>query len=100
MRWSGGQILTGVLVSAIALALGSLVLARDGIPNLIALRQERQRLGEQAVALLQQNASLREQIKRIRTDDGFLESLARRDLGWVRPGETVYRFRRPARAER
>ena len=95
VRWDGGQVLTAVLVVAILVALGSLVLARDGVPNLLALRRERQRLGEQAVAVLQENSALRDQIERLRSDDRFLERLARRDLGLVGPGEVVYRFRRP-----
>ena len=90
--------LTIVLFVAILLALGSLVLARDGIPNLLALGRERQRLGEQAVALLQQNATLRDHIKRLRADDRFLESAARHELGFVRSDETVYRFRRSAKS--
>jgi cell division protein FtsB len=95
VRWSGGQILTLGLALAILTVLGSLVAGRDGIPSLLALKRERQRLGEQAVALLQQNTTLREQIDRLRTDDRFLEGLARRELGLVRPDELVYRFRRP-----
>jgi cell division protein FtsB len=95
VRWSGGQTLTIGLLVVIAFALGSLLLAPGGIPNLLALRTERQRLGEQAVALLQQNAALREQIQQLRTDDRFLEGIARRELGMTRPDEIVYRFRRP-----
>lgn len=94
MRWSGGQALTLVLVGAIVLVSGSLVLAPDGLPSLVALRRERQRLGEQAVALLEQNQALRDQIHRLRSDDRFLEALARRELGFVGPDEMVYRFRR------
>jgi cell division protein FtsB len=95
VRWSGGQALTIVLVLAIALVTGSLLLTPDGVPSLLALRRERQRLGEQAVALLEQNQALREQIHRLRTDDRFLETLARRELGFVGADEVVYRFRRP-----
>ena len=94
VRWSGGQTLTIGIVVIIGLILGSMLLAPGGIPNLLALRAERQRLGEQAVALLQQNAGLREQIQQLKTDDRFLEALARRELGMTRPGEVVYRFRR------
>jgi cell division protein FtsB len=95
VRWSGGQMLTLGLVVAIVVVLGSLVFAPDGIPSLVALKRERQRLGEQAVALLEQNTALREQVDRLRTDDRFLEGLARRELGFVRSDELVYRFRRP-----
>ena len=94
VRWSGGQTLTIGILVIIGLVLGSMLLAPGGITNLVALRAERQRLGEQAVALLQQNAALREQIQQIKTDDRFLEALARRELGMTRPGEVVYRFRR------
>jgi cell division protein FtsB len=87
--------LTLGLVAAIFVVLGSLVFAPDGIPSLVALKRERQRLGEQAVALLEQNTVLREQIERLRSDDRFLEGLARRELGFVRTDELVYRFRRP-----
>ena len=97
VRWSGGQVLTTVLIGAITVVFVSLLFAQDGLPALVALRQERQRLGEQAVALLQQNASLRDQIRRLRSDDAFLEQVARRELGFVRTDEVVYRFRRPAR---
>ncbi len=96
VRWSGGQVLTTVLVAAIGLVFVSLLFAQDGLPALVALRGERQRLGEQAVALLQQNAALRDQIRRLRSDDAFLEQEARRELGFVRDDEVVYRFRRPA----
>ena len=89
--------LTIVLIAGIALTLGSLLFARDGLPSLWALRRERQRLGEQAVALLQQNTTLREQIQKLETDDRFLEELARRELGFVRSDERVYRFRRRAK---
>lgn len=95
MRWSGGQALTIGLVVAIGLMAGSLLVAPDGLPSLLALRRERQRLGEEAVALLEQNQSLRDQIHRLRSDDRFLEELARRELGFVGADETVYRFRRP-----
>ncbi len=87
--------LTFGLVAAIVVVLGSLALARDGVPNLLALRRERQRLGEEAVAVLQENSTLRDQLARLRNDDRFLERLVRRELGFVGPGEVVYRFRRP-----
>ena len=68
-----------MLVLAIVFMLASLLVVPDGVGSLLALRRERQRLGEEAVALLEQNDALREQIHRLRTDDRFLEELARRD---------------------
>jgi hypothetical protein len=45
-------------------------------PDLLALRAERQRLGEQAGRVTSANAALREQIQQLKTDDRFLEALA------------------------
>ena len=90
--------MTVLLVVAIAAVAYSAVFGRDGMRHLAALHAERQSLGREAVALLEQNAALREEIKRLEHDDRFLESYARRELDLVRPGEIVYRFHRPARA--
>jgi cell division protein FtsB len=95
--WNGGRVLTIGLLCAIIGVASSVVLGHDGLRNLIALRAERQRLGEQAVALMEQNTSLRDQVKRLRSDDRFLESIARRELGLVRSDEIVYRFHRKAK---
>jgi cell division protein FtsB len=89
-------VLTLVVAAIVGVTL-SVLFGHDGIARLLELRAEQQRLGEEAVALLQANASLRDQVKRLESDDRYLETLARRDLGLVRPNETVYRFRRKAR---
>ena len=95
VRWGGGHMLTIAIVAAIVAVTVSVLVGRDGVTHLLELRTERQRLGEQAVALLEANAALRDQIKRLKTDDHHLEALARHELGLVRPNEVVYRFRRP-----
>jgi cell division protein FtsB len=97
VRWSGGHAVTILLLLAIAAVAYSAVLGQGGLAHLRALRAERQRLGQEAVALIQQNDTLRDEIKRLTTDDRFLESYARRELDLVRPGEIVFRFHRPAR---
>ena len=43
---------------------------------------------------MERNARLRDEVRRLRADDLYLEGLARRQLGLVRPNEFVYRFRR------
>ena len=63
------------------------------VEALQGLRHERRQLGDMAVRLLQGNASLRQRIEALRTDDHVLEGVVRRELGLVRPNETVYRFR-------
>jgi cell division protein FtsB len=93
VRLGGGEALTAALVLAIiAVAISSLI-GEDGVAHLLRLRAERRGLGNTAFALLERNESLHREIERLRTDDLYLEGLARRELGLVRPNEFVYRFR-------
>jgi cell division protein FtsB len=82
-----------VLALAIASVTGSVLFGEHGVAHLLRLRAERQELGQAAFALIQTNNRLRGEIQRLRTDDLYLEGLARKQLGLVRPNETVYRFR-------
>jgi cell division protein FtsL len=50
-------------------------------------------LEQQIEALEQENALLRQEVEALRHPSGT-EEIARRDLGLVRPGETVYQFRK------
>ena len=94
VRVTGGQLLTGGLWLAIFGVAASGLLSPHGVAHLLRLRADRQEIGERAVALVQQNQSLRVEIQRLESDRLYLEGLARRELGLVRPNETVYRFRR------
>lgn len=44
--------------------------------------------------LKQENALLRQEVEALRRHPSRTEEIARRDLGLVRPGETVYQFRK------
>ena len=96
MLWrSGSAVLTvGLLVAIVAVAASALV-GSDGVNRLLLLRGERQELGEAAVRRLQDNAALRAEIARLRSDPKYLEALARGRLGLVRHDEMVYRFLDP-----
>jgi cell division protein FtsB len=94
VRRGNGQVLTVVLALAILAVTGSTLFGEHGVAHLLRLRSERQELGQSAFALLQTNNRLRSQIQRLRTDDLYLEELARKQLGLVRPNEIVYRARR------
>lgn len=92
VRPTGVQLVAVLLGVTIAMVSGSALLGASGIRQLYALRAERQQLGEAAVLLLRRNAELNEEITRLRTDDAFLEAVARSELSFVRPNEIVYRF--------
>jgi cell division protein FtsB len=91
-RSGGAAALVALIVGITALA-GSAVLGSDGLTRLLRLRAERQELGEAAVERLQANAALRAEIERLRGDPKYLERLARKRLGLVKPDEMAYRFR-------
>jgi cell division protein FtsB len=52
-----------------------------------ALAREGARLEQRRRDLIADNARLREEIQRLQTDDRYIEEIARRQLGLVRPGE-------------
>jgi len=88
-------VLGALLMAGIAGVTTSALFGEHGIAHLLRLRTERGTLGATAFDLMQRNTQLCADIARLRSDDHYLEALARRQLGLVRPDETVYRFRRP-----
>ena len=86
--------LSAALGLAIAGVTASVLLGEHGVAHLLRLRAERRALGQTAFVLMERNARLRDEIRRLNSDDLYLEGLARRQLGLVRPNEFVYRFHR------
>jgi len=76
-----------------ALLATSTLVGQHGLLHVRELRQEQQVLEAEAFTLTRENANLRERLDRLKTDDEFLEKVAREELGFVGKGEIVYRFR-------
>lgn len=90
---SGGRKLPLALLAAASLALvGYFVFYEDNFSKIRSLRQEKERLESEIGRLEEENRQLRERIERIKTDSGYVEDEARRKLGLVKPGETIYRL--------
>lgn len=89
----------GLALAIVAVA-GSALFGADGITRLLELRTLRQQLGETAMAGLRVNEALLQQVRALRDDPRVVEAEARRQLGLVRPNETVYRFDQPKTPER
>ncbi|HUO04065.1 MAG TPA: septum formation initiator family protein [Candidatus Binataceae bacterium] len=85
-------ILGSVLVALAANALAG----RSGPRDLIALRQHRAELEAQRAQLIADNAALRTSLQKLRSDNRYIEGVIRRELGYARPGEIVYKFTGPA----
>ena len=96
MRLGGGQVLTAALILAIVAVLVSALFGEHGVTHLLRLNAEQRKQSDATFSLLQQNARLLDEVRKLRSDQLYLEGLARRQLGLVKPNETVYRWNRPA----
>jgi cell division protein FtsB len=77
-------VLAGLLVNGLC---GSL-----GAQDLLILRHHSDVLMMKRDRLILDNTAFRERIVRLKSDDAYLQRLIRLELGYVRPGELVYRF--------
>jgi cell division protein FtsB len=80
----------------LAMVLGGLAVdglcGSSGPRDLLILRRHGSALIRERDTLLLDNATFRERIARLRSDDAYLQQLIRQELGYARPGEFVYRF--------
>jgi cell division protein FtsB len=61
----------------------------QGLEDVARARREQRILEERKIELEQEIERLQQTLDSLRTDPDAVESLARRDLGWIRPGEQV-----------
>lgn len=73
----------------VVLIVDALVGEKGLMQSMNARRQYRQLQGS-LEELRRENAALREEVRRLNEDPATIESLARQDLGLVRPGEIVF----------
>ena len=76
------------------------VFGERGLLHLQRLRQESRALEERVFILMHKNRELRSHILRLGTNDGFLERVAREELGLAKEGEIIYRYRQRAEEEK
>ena len=62
-----------------------------GLLKWYSLRKERIRIQYEIDELIQQEAHLTEEISKIKSDDTYLEKIAREKFQMVKPGEKVFR---------
>ena len=91
------RILNGLLAFAtVVLFVDALV----GDKGLIERMRARRRFAEEASALdavRRENAEMRERIRRLKDDPAAVESIAREEMGLIRPGELLFILRDAAR---
>ena len=74
---------------------GALLLYGRGAFRWAQLRAQQARLEAEIVGLKAENQRLVEEARRLREDPDYAEAVARRQLGFVRPGETVIKIKSP-----
>jgi cell division protein FtsB len=81
-----------ILGTALALLIISGFVAPLGPRDLALLRDHRTRLETIRDRLIAENSALAERTQRLQSDDAYLQRLIRRELGYARADELVYRF--------
>ena len=92
----------GLALFLFVFALGMLAISLVGDQGLIAywmLRSEEAALRRDVTRLEAREAELVREIEALRSDPSYIEQVARRDLGFVRPGEVIVQLP-PAREPR
>lgn len=80
----------------ILVALAWLLLAPgSGLLALLRQRSELQKLSAETEELARENERLQAEIDRLQIDRAYLEEVARRDFGLLKPHERVYDFSKP-----
>lgn len=80
-------------VSALTLVVVSAVYGGRGWVHLQELAAKQRALEDLAFRLQHDNDQRQEHLRRLEHDDSYVEKLAREQLGWIKPGDTVYRVR-------
>jgi len=78
----------GLIAVATALMVNAVV-GENGYLAKLRARQQYEELASEVMKLRLQNQQLREQARRLKEDPSAVEEAARRDLGLIRPGETL-----------
>ena len=69
---------------------GSALFGQKGLAKLLALEIQRRALRTEVAHLQGERKALENEVRRIREDPLYLERLARRELGMVKPGEILF----------
>ena len=90
----------GLGLVGLALCAVSAVFGSGGVVQLQRLHVQQAAAEAEAFAMAQRNTRLRDHLQRLETDDAYLEKVVRERLGWIKPGELVYRIDRRDGEER
>ena len=76
----------------IAFILFFTVFGDKGLLRIYELKQDKKKMDSRIIEAKQENEKLKHEIVALKTDRRYLESIARKEFGLVRPNEIIYRF--------
>ena len=68
------------------------VFGERGLFRIYELSREKQEISRKSEELRAENERLKREVEALKSDRRYLESIARKDFGLVRPNEIVYQF--------
>lgn len=86
-----------IVLPVVMITLLLTVFGERGLIKANQLVNERDEIRARIEKLRRENQYLRGELTGLRSDRHYIEDIARRELGFVRQGETVYRFRDESR---
>jgi cell division protein FtsB len=81
-----------ILGAILAALVGNALLGANGPRDLLLLRQRRAQLEVTRAGLIARQTELETTVQNLRSNDRYLEHLIRRELGYARPDELIYKF--------
>ncbi len=89
--WAGGRrILHAALIFVTLVLLVDALVGERGFMETMRARRRSREVAARLDAVRRENARLREEVRRLSEDPAALESVARKDLGLIRPGEVLF----------
>ncbi len=102
INWARREWLSLIVGAAIVGLVSSSAFGPKGPRDLLVLRRDRAKLEARRALLEAHQIELKTIVRNLRSNDRYLEHLIRRELGYARPDELVYKFTggKPSSAER
>jgi cell division protein FtsB len=90
-RWR--RLLAGLFFFVVCVLVVDALVGDQGLVATIRARKQYDHLAADLARLRSENAALREEARRLREDPAAIEEIARRELGLMSPGETLFIIR-------
>lgn len=91
------RLLNGLLIFATIVLLVDALIGDKGLVERMRARQHYEQAAAELDAVRRENAGMREKIQRLKDDPAAIESIARDELGFIRPGELLFILRDAAK---